>query len=93
MESPRTPAPLGPPFSATDSDAVSKHRKLGARKIAQLDIFNPGHGEDSRALKPTYRAPLPGAVKREKVFDQEEDPRDVSYTLSIVRRSSIFPRF
>jgi hypothetical protein len=78
METPRALTPLGPPFSTADSDAFSKSRRLGARKIAQLDIFNPDNGEDSRALKPTYRAPLPGVVKREKAVDQEEDTRDVS---------------
>jgi len=78
MESLHAIAPLGIPFGAVDPDASSKNRRLGARKIAQLDIFNPDHGEDSRALKPTYRAPLPGVVKREKVVDPEEDTRNVS---------------
>jgi hypothetical protein len=61
---------------------------MGARSIAQSAIFNNEYGEDSRALKPSYRALLPGTIKAEE--EDEEDSKVVSLVVFSSCPVSIF---
>ena len=65
-----------------DASTSARKRGFGARSIAQSAIFNNEYGEDSRALKPSYRAPLPGTVKA------EEEDEGKSKVVSLVIFSS-----
>lgn len=74
------PAPTATSGSINaDASTPAKKRPIGARSIAQSAIFSFDNGEDSRALKPSYRAPLPGAVKTEA----EEKAEETGHTVSL----------